>query len=225
MMRYLTAYTNNSVRLQVEDIARKEFKTLVQVANELIIQGIELVTIQDLMVTSREATIRGQMPLKTYIELVDKIPFVSYKQKGKCNEYLGLAIEKALKARPRNAIVDLEYKTLKCSLNSHIDLLKLLYPNCKVDGMEVKVSIGSDQAFLRLKEIISTQPGIKLNTDPTSGTFSIISSEGRVAKFRRNDYEFLLEIKEGSILILADNISENELIALGRDVLDFINRG
>jgi hypothetical protein len=91
--------------------------------------------------------------------------------------------------------------------------------------MEVKVSIGSDQAFLRLKEIISTQPGIKLNTDPTSGTFSIISSEGRIAKFRRNDYEFLLEIKEGSILILADNISENDLIALGRDVLDFINRG
>jgi hypothetical protein len=26
-------------------------------------------------------------------------------------------------------------------------------------------------------------------------------------------------------LILADNISENDLIALGRDVLDFINRG
>jgi hypothetical protein len=91
--------------------------------------------------------------------------------------------------------------------------------------MEVKVSLASDEAFKRLKEIISTQSGISLKPDVTSGAFSVISSEGRTIKFARNDYEFLVEIKNGSILILADNISENDLIILGRDVLGFINNG
>jgi hypothetical protein len=224
-MRNLTAYTTNNVRFCVENIARKERKTLRQKSTELMMQGIALVKIEDLENTSRQTLLRGEMEIEVYAELIEKIPFPAYRQKGRRSDYLGLAIEKALENPIKSGIVELEYKTVKCSTNPEIELLKLLYPNCKVDGMKVDISLASDEAFQRLKEIIATQPNIKLQADVTRGEFSIISSEGRTAKFKRNDYEFMVEVKQGSILILAESITEDDLIVLGRDVLAYISKG
>jgi hypothetical protein len=224
-MKTITIYTTHKVRNQVITIARNEGKTLVEKCNELALTGVSLVSEEDLLNTSREAQMRVVFELPEETQMYANIPYAAYRKRGLINEFLGLALDKALQTFPKNAIVTLEYKTLKCSTNAELELIKLLYPACKIDGMEVKVSLASDEAFKRLKEIISTQSGISLKPDVTSGAFSVISSEGRTIKFARNDYEFLVEIKNGSILILADNISENDLIILGRDVLGFINNG
>jgi hypothetical protein len=222
-MKTVTVYTTHKIRDAVAVMARNEGKTLVEKCNELVLIGIPLVSKEDLLNTSRQTQMRVIFDLPEETQMYASIPFAAYRKRGLINEFLGLSLDRALQIVPKNAIVTLESKTLKCSSNAEVDLLKLLYPNCKIDDMKVSVSLASDEAFKRLKEIIATQPGIKLETDVTRGAFSITGVDGRTAKFKRDDYEFLVEIKEGSILILADGIIENDLIILGRDVLTFIN--
>jgi hypothetical protein len=222
-MKTITVYTTHNVRDQIITAARNEGKTLVEKCNELVLIGVPLVAKEDLVNTSRQTTLRLMLELPEETQMYAEIPYAAYRKRGLINEFLGLALDKALQIAPKSGIVTLEYKTLKCSNHSEIDLLKLLYPSCKISDMLVKVPLASDESFKRLKEIIATQPGIQLENDATRGAFSIQGVDGRTAKFKRGDYEFLVEIKEGSILILADGIIENDLIILGRDVLTFIN--
>jgi hypothetical protein len=219
-MKYTTIYTTKEVREKAIEVTRNTRKTLDVVCRELILKGIPLVTFEDLIDVSREAQVRASfMELAEHTKMKESIPFHGYRTKGKYNEFLGLALEKAL---PTYGIVDLESIRLSCVSDSDVNLLKLLYPTCDVKGMTVTIKVASDEALARLSDIVSTMPGITFRANPLSGEFQTLKVNGYMHTMQRGDYKFYVEIKNGEIHITARGTSREELITLTRDVMNFI---
>jgi hypothetical protein len=214
-MKYALIYTTQATREKTREVVKTTGKTLDEVCYDLILKGIPLVTWDDLVNVSREAKVRASFEtLHDYTTMKNSIPFHGYRKKGRYNEFLGLALEKAL---PRYGITTIEYTLLTCISDSDVKLLQYLHPTSEVKGMVVKVYYASDEALNRLTDLVNITPGISFKSNPLEGEFKIIKVNGWMHTIQRGEYTFNAEIKEGRITIYAPNTSKDEIIGLSRD--------